>query len=310
MTTDIALRRDPYEWTDNLPAVGDLANRIAGTEFVPAGLRGKPAAVAACVLYGAEIGIGPMKSLAGIHVVDGRPAMSAELMRALVLAAGHSIRVQELTSTRCVLIGTRRGDADGTTITYSVDDAKRAGVAGKKVWQQYPREMLLARATTSLCRAVFADVIGGMASLEEAQDGAAEAAAGPAPTRRVARRRTVTPAPPTVEPELDDEVVDTVTGEIVDAEIVEDPDEGDEVGATKRQLTAMGAAFSAIGWTDRADRLRATSAIVGRQVESAKSLTRDEASTLLDTLTFLQRADDPQGRLTALMEAHAAEGVS
>lgn len=70
----------------------------------------------------------------------------------------------------------------------------------------------------------------------------------------------------------------------------------------------MGAAFTDVGWTDRADRLRATSAIVGRRVESAKSLTRDEASTLLDTLTFLQRADDPQGRLAALVESYAADG--
>ena len=73
----------------------DLAARLCGTEFVPKGLRGKPAAVLACMLTGQEMGIGPMQALTHIHVVDGRPTQSAELIRAQILRAGHRFSVRE-----------------------------------------------------------------------------------------------------------------------------------------------------------------------------------------------------------------------
>ena len=44
MSTDLAIAttRDTDSWAAMLPAVGDLASKIASTSFVPRGLRGKP----------------------------------------------------------------------------------------------------------------------------------------------------------------------------------------------------------------------------------------------------------------------------
>ena len=50
-------------WGRQLADVAKLAGLIAGSPFVPEGLR-SDAAVAAAVLTGREIGIGPMTSLA------------------------------------------------------------------------------------------------------------------------------------------------------------------------------------------------------------------------------------------------------
>jgi len=86
-----ALRNAAQDSIDLAPAAWQLANKVAGTDFVPKALRGKPDAVLACILTGSEVGISPMKSLSMIHIVDGRPAMAAELMRAIVLDAGHDI---------------------------------------------------------------------------------------------------------------------------------------------------------------------------------------------------------------------------
>ena len=47
------------------PAV-ELAKAVANTEFVPKSLRGNPAAITAAILYGDEVGLGPMQSLARI----------------------------------------------------------------------------------------------------------------------------------------------------------------------------------------------------------------------------------------------------
>src|SRR4051812_35681784 len=148
-------------WAGILVQVEQLARVIAGTEFVPTALRGKPAAVGAAILAGREIGVGPMTSLQHLHVIEGRPSMSAQLMRALVLAHGHTIRVVESSSTRCTMVGRRAGESDDTTVTYSIDDAKRAGLDSKSNWRKMPRAMLVARATGELCRIAFADVIGG-----------------------------------------------------------------------------------------------------------------------------------------------------
>ena len=49
-------------WTRILPAAAMLADRIANTEFVSGAMRGKPDVITAAILYGDEIGVGPMSS--------------------------------------------------------------------------------------------------------------------------------------------------------------------------------------------------------------------------------------------------------
>lgn len=153
----------------------DLAQRIAKTEFVPSALRNRPEAVLACMLAGHEVGIGPMQALSKIHIIEGRPAMAAELMRALVQREGHEIWFEESSSARVTLCGRRRESDHVSKVTWTLDDAKRADLSGKKNWRQYPRQMLAARATGELCRMVFADVLGGVSyTPEELDDGVLE----------------------------------------------------------------------------------------------------------------------------------------
>lgn len=150
----------------------ELAQRIASTDFVPRALRGKPEAVMAAILTGYEVGIGPMNALAKIHVIEGRPAMAAELMRALILRAGHDFWVEEATNTKVTVGGKRAGSARETRFTWTMDDAKRANLVGKDNWRKYPRAMLLARATAEIARAIFPEVLAGISyTIEELTDG-------------------------------------------------------------------------------------------------------------------------------------------
>lgn len=186
----------PYEprvsrsWVELMTPAVELAKAVAGTEFVPKALRNNPAAITAAILFGDEVGLGPMQALAKIAVIDGRPTLAAEAQRALILAAGHSIWIEEATVTKVTVAGRRR-DADETSrFTWTLDDARRAGLVGRPAWKAYPRQMLLARASAELARAIFADAIGGLAATEEIEElAAAGSENGPEPTPGTQKRK-------------------------------------------------------------------------------------------------------------------------
>src|SRR5262245_52535330 len=93
----------PASWV----AAMRLSARIHNTSFVPRALTGDPHEVLACILTGQELGLGPMQSLRMINVIEGRPAASAELMRALVNRAGHRVDVVEAKQDTVTLSGVR-----------------------------------------------------------------------------------------------------------------------------------------------------------------------------------------------------------
>jgi len=144
-----------------------LSETLCSTNFVPDSFRGKPAETLAAILYGRELGIGPMQALQQINVIKGKPSASPELMRALVRRAGHSIATIESTPETCVLEGKRADDGTIERSTFTIADARTAGLAGGGAWKTYPKAMLLARATSQLCRSLFADVISGISYTPE-----------------------------------------------------------------------------------------------------------------------------------------------
>src|SRR5262245_1785396 len=161
LMTDLAIYRPPT--AGELEQTWLLADRFSRTEFVPAAIRGKAEAVMACMLAGRELGIGPMQALQKIHIIQGRPTLSAELMASLVRRAGHRIRTIERSNTVATVEGARADDPDAAeTLTWTIDDAKRAELQSKENWKKYPSAMLWARAVSQLCRQLCPDVLAGM----------------------------------------------------------------------------------------------------------------------------------------------------
>lgn len=203
-------------WTDVLSDVITLSRGIANTEFVPKGIRGSVEKTTAAVLYGRELGLPPMTGLGQTHVIEGRAGISAELMRALILRAGHSYTIPVATREKCTIRGRRKGETEWTEATWTIQEAHQTQVflskekgwgslSAKAQWRSWPAEMLLARATTRLARMIFPDVISGMRSEEELRDMVVDAEVveeaagapepGPVRRRRAARPQPKTPAP-------------------------------------------------------------------------------------------------------------------
>ena len=274
-----------HRWLVLLAEVGQLAHAIANTDFVPKAMRGNEAAIAASILYGDEVGLSPMQALAKIAVIDGKPSLAAEAQRALILAAGHNIWLEEQTTTKVTIAGKRHDQDQIQRVTWTMDDARRAKLDGKQNWRTYPRQMLIARASAELARNMFADVIGGLAAIEELEDVDAAAAptAEPAEARSPASSRRKRPSragAAVVAP-----VIPASPDEPPEPPLPEDAAEPPAPKASEAQLRKMFALFGEQGMSDRDDRLDWANKHLDRTIVSASELTDVEASALIDALT-------------------------
>jgi hypothetical protein len=54
-----------------------------------------------------------------------------------------------------------------TPMTFTIEEAQAAGVAGKDNWRKYPKAMLRARCIAALARTVYPDLLAGVYETEE-----------------------------------------------------------------------------------------------------------------------------------------------
>lgn len=156
----------------SIPEALELASNLVRSGLVPAKT---PQEGFALLLAGMEIGLGPMESMRGLYVVRGRVQMSADLLVALVLKSGLCLkwRTLESTPTACTIETHRKGDDGPTRLTWTMEDAERAGLSTQKdsAWKAYPRQMLRHRCAADLAREVYPDVVHGCYVPGELPDG-------------------------------------------------------------------------------------------------------------------------------------------
>lgn len=134
---------------------------------------GTPQAVMSTILAGRELGLTAMASLRAIHVVEGRPTLSADLIRALVIRSGKAkfFRCTERTATHATF-QTQRDDDPPMSLTFTIEEATLAGVVkDKSAWVKSPADMLVARASAKLARLVYPDVVHGLYLADEIGSG-------------------------------------------------------------------------------------------------------------------------------------------
>jgi hypothetical protein len=133
-------------------ASGDLSTQIAQ--------------MAAKIMAGREMGFGPFASVNGIYIIQGKPAISANLMASAV--KGHpryDYRVRTMQPDKVEIEFFEDGQSLGVSI-FTDADAKSAGLTDGKnadTWRRYRRNMLFARAMSNGVRWYCPDCFSGNA---------------------------------------------------------------------------------------------------------------------------------------------------
>ena len=145
-----------------------LAKAIVLSGTAPKGMT-TPEACMIAIMHGLEIGLPPLTALQRISVINGRPTLWGDGAMSLVRGSGLCEYIEEHQDGEVAICAAKRkGEPEPIVRTFSVSDAKRAGLWGKAgPWQQYPARMLMMRARGFALRDGFADVLGGLYLREE-----------------------------------------------------------------------------------------------------------------------------------------------
>lgn len=173
--TEIARRQPEADVALGLPIRSldqaiTLAKNLALANLMPKDLKGKAPDVLAILLYGQDLGLSPMQAVQGIYVVNGRPSLASQTWLALARKQGHRVEVKEHTAERCTVTVERGDTGERHTSTFELDDARKAGLLGKDVWKQYPRNMLLARAVSNAMRFIAPEIALGFYTPDEVEE--------------------------------------------------------------------------------------------------------------------------------------------
>jgi hypothetical protein len=117
------------------------------------------------VLAGLELGVPAFSAMVGIHIINGKPSLSANLMAAIVKRSGkYNYRVKRHSPQECQIEFFENGESVGVS-GFTLEEARKAGT---KNLDKFARNMLFARAMSNGVRWYCPDIfIGAVYTPEE-----------------------------------------------------------------------------------------------------------------------------------------------
>jgi len=135
-----------------------FADILADSDLVPKDFKGKPGNCLIAMQWGAELGLKPLQALQNIAIINGRPALWRDAVIALVRSSPLCEYISEADDGGTAVCRVKRRGESEEVRTFSMDDAKVAGLLGKSgPWTQYPKRMRQMRARAFALRDVFAE---------------------------------------------------------------------------------------------------------------------------------------------------------
>jgi len=143
-----------------------MANAVVKSQLF--GMKTVEQATALMLIAQAE-GYHPALAARDYHIIQGRPTLKAETMMARFQQQGGKVDWKTLTDEE-VTATFSHPSGGSATITWTIEQAKKANLTGKDNWKNYPRAMLRARVVSEGIRTVFPGVVLGVYTPEEVQD--------------------------------------------------------------------------------------------------------------------------------------------
>ena len=145
-TTDAALPELSFA------AMMQMGQALVGTGFLPDHIKNGPQA-AAIILAGRELGMEPMRALRSLSLVKGKITEAADSQLARFKSDGGRAVFSELSDTAAVLSLTHP-NGDKHTETFTLDDARKAGLLSSGMYSKFPKAMLRSRAITAALKSI------------------------------------------------------------------------------------------------------------------------------------------------------------
>ncbi len=136
--------------------------------IIPAGTNIPQAMV--IVQAGREMGLQPLQSLRSMNFIKGRLTMSVQLQLAMATKGGVTKPEGWLKEKPGECTVTLERDGASITCTYTMDDARKAGLVKEDgAYDKYAKQMLRWRAIGDALRLIAPDLVLGLLSPEEAE---------------------------------------------------------------------------------------------------------------------------------------------
>jgi hypothetical protein len=165
MATAVAAPSHDEPSFDGLVHMGDQLRR---TGFLPSHIK-DGVSFAAIVLMGRELGMGTMAACRKLQVIKGTVTERADSQLARFKSCGGRAQFKELSETRAVLV-LRHPNGDEHTETFTLEDAKRAGLASNDNYAKHPKAMLRSRAITAGLKSIGWEGAVGIYDPDEVAD--------------------------------------------------------------------------------------------------------------------------------------------
>jgi hypothetical protein len=132
------------------------------------GVRTPEQAMSLMLIAQAE-GLHPAIAARDYHVINGKPALKSDAMLARFQTAGGRVEWLDFTDDK---VSARFSHPQGGSVVvdWTIERAKRAGVANNPTWAKFPRAMLKARVISEGVRTVYPGVTVGTYTVEEVRD--------------------------------------------------------------------------------------------------------------------------------------------
>jgi hypothetical protein len=147
----------------------DFGEASLKSGLLPNSIKTKEAA-AVIALKSRELDMPYMVGIANIHVINGKPTLSAELMQSLARRnlPGLIINIIESDNEKATIqfIRPEKGSKP-FTISWTLEDAKKAELLKNPVWSKYPGAMLWSRAVSAGLRRVCPEALMGISYTPE-----------------------------------------------------------------------------------------------------------------------------------------------